>query len=75
MGAAAEVAALYMGNIHATEGDDDGALEYYQLCLTANANNVEAQRRVRLHHMRQRKKEGLFDRLFSKSTKTKKKSR
>jgi tetratricopeptide (TPR) repeat protein len=68
--AALEVAALYLGHILTAEGDDERALAYYQRCLLANPRNVEALRRVRLHRMRtDKKKEGLFERLFSKRTK------
>jgi TolA-binding protein len=67
--AAMETATLYLGHILTAEGDDERALAYYQQCLMANSRNVEALRRVRLHRMRtDKRKEGLFERLFSKKT-------
>jgi tetratricopeptide (TPR) repeat protein len=63
-----EFAPLFLGNILSAEGKHEEALKYYRRCLAVNPDNVEAQRRVRLHRMRTERKDGIFDRLFSKKT-------
>lgn len=74
-GADKEWPALFLGHLMIAEGKADRGVSYYQSCLQANPNNIEARRRLRLHDMRNKSSGGFLDKLFSKGKKDTKKDK
>ena len=70
-GSGLEWPTLFLGHLMTAEGQAKEGVEYYEQCLQANPNNIEAKRRLRLHDMR--KTTGSFlDKLFKPKKKKKK---
>ena len=71
-GGSVEWPTLFLGHLMTAEGRADQGVEYYERCLQANPNNIEAKRRLRLHDMRKSAGGGFLDKLFKPKKKKKK---